>query len=250
MKALKNIIFPVLAVMLVISSVSIFAQEKEKSELNKKLADLKGKVEKVTVKVDGKDVVFEGKDAENLVKKMKSSGITSFAYSTNGENLKTRAFAVKGKKLAEITEDDGENEDVLVRVGEAIEGKEMKNIKIEKNGGKTVIHLTETDKDGKPVEKVLEGDEAEKYLKENNEGVIVYTTKRDVPVRVKSFRARAPRTMIIKRDNDDEDDDAEAVTVYVTKGDKGSKGEKGDKDAKEITIKKVIKEKKQENKEN
>jgi hypothetical protein len=247
MKALKNTIFPVLAVMIVVSSVSLFAQEK--SELNKKLSELKGKVEKVTVKVDGKDVVFEGKDAENMVKKMKGAGIAAFSYSTAGKNLKTRAYTVRGKELAEIREDEDGDEDVVLVEGKPIEGVAATNIMIQKNDGKTKVVLTEKDKDGKPVEKILEGDEAEKYLKENNEGIKVITMDRaSVPVRVKGFKTKAPRTFIVKSDKDDEDDDAEAVTVYVTKGDKGSKGAKGEKGAKEVTLK-VIKEKKIDNKE-
>ena len=53
-------------ILLALFSIAISAQDKEKP--NSKMDQLKGKIEKITVKVDGKDVVFEGKEAEKLAK--------------------------------------------------------------------------------------------------------------------------------------------------------------------------------------
>lgn len=56
----KSKFFTIMVLVLIgVFSLTLFAQEKEESK--SKLDQLKGKVEKITVTVDGKDVVFEGK---------------------------------------------------------------------------------------------------------------------------------------------------------------------------------------------
>ncbi|MEW6652149.1 MAG: hypothetical protein AB1394_01640, partial [Bacteroidota bacterium] len=56
--------------LLVVLGIALNAQEKETKD---KLDNLKGKVEKVTIKVDGKEVVFEGKEAERIAKAAKAA---------------------------------------------------------------------------------------------------------------------------------------------------------------------------------
>lgn len=246
MKSLKNIILPLLALFVLFSSNSLFSQEKGKSELDKKIAELKGKVEKITVKVDGKDVVFEGKDAENLVKKMKSGGLSSFAYSIGSGKAKSKAYTIISGDMDDIKNVDAE--DFVVSLSNnGDEGKETKNIKVKKVDGKLKLNLIETDKDGNKVEKNLEGEEAEKYLKENNDGAIFVTGKKlsaKMPDRVKIVKGHPARVVVIEKDSDgDDDEDIAEATVYISKSDKNTKN------VKDVLIKKKKTEVKKEDKE-
>ena len=136
-------------------SITLFAQD-EKDEMNSKLDQLKGKVEKVTVKVDGKDVVFEGKDAERLSKSLRLFSKTPrmMWLSDDDEDFNFEG----GNVLAYKFEDD--DFDWKERDGD----KKKVEVKIE-DGEKKVTVTTE--KDGKEETKVYEGEEAEKFLKEN-----------------------------------------------------------------------------------
>jgi hypothetical protein len=140
-----------------IFSLTVLAQDK-KDQLDSKLDQLKGKVEKLTVKVDGKDVVFEGKDAEDLAKKLRTFG--------------------KMPKMHWLSEEDGEleGEDGNVMIYKfrkndddfdwTAKGEDNKKIEVKIEDGKKKVSVT-TFKDGKEETKTYEGEEAEKFLKEN-----------------------------------------------------------------------------------
>jgi hypothetical protein len=144
--ALLTIIF------LALFSLAISAQEKEKPK--SKMDQLKGKVEKITVKVDGKDVVFEGKEAEKLAKQL------------------------RGQKRIEIVTDDGEDiigdsystmfrtkhrdNDYSFNVNS---DDDNRKIKVEDKDGEKTVTVT-TKKDGKEETKTYKGEDAEKFLKD------------------------------------------------------------------------------------
>jgi hypothetical protein len=150
----SKIIAIVVFIALGLFSAKLFAQEKD--ALREKLDNLKGKVDKVTLKVDGKDVVFEGKDAEKLYEKLQQK---------------------KMKHLSWVSEDDmedcpGGEVSVYLNSDEDMPAGAMevqKKIKIEDKDGKKTVTITTT-KDGKEDVKVLEGQEAEKFMKENQAG--------------------------------------------------------------------------------
>ena len=137
-------------------TLTLFAQDK-KDDLKSKMEQLKGKVEKITVKVDGKDVVFDGKDAEKLAKAFKFFAKTPHMMwlSDNDEDFDLGDGNVMMYKFntdkSDWKDKDGEN----------------KKIKIEVKDGKKKVTVTTTDEEGKEETKVYEGEEAEKYLKEN-----------------------------------------------------------------------------------
>jgi hypothetical protein len=64
---MKNIV-PVMLCVLALSYITLHAQ----TSLDKKLKDVKGKVEKITIKTDTGEYVFEGDDAAKLAKRLKS----------------------------------------------------------------------------------------------------------------------------------------------------------------------------------
>lgn len=130
-------------------TVNVTAQEKD--AVKSKLDDIKGNVEKVTIKADGKDVVFEGKDAEKLVKKLKDR------------------FE---KKMIWVSEDGDTNKNVMTysfdndKDFDVKAGNMDKKVKVEIKDGNKKVTVT-TMKDGKEETKVYEGAEAEKFLKDN-----------------------------------------------------------------------------------
>ena len=232
MKHFKYAFLPVFAIVFIFASINISAQEKEKSDLKKKLSELKGKVEKITVTVDGKEVVFEGKDAQALAKKMRTTGPASFAYTINGSKSKAKAYHVITRDIDVDGIDDAEalDEDVTVTLsGTGDSDKATKKIIVKKNDGKTKLTITTTDKDGKEVVKELDGEEAEKYLKENDEGVVYISSGKahaysHSPAKVKIIRARPSKAVIIEGESlDDDDDTATATEIYIEKGDKAKK---------------------------
>jgi hypothetical protein len=137
-------------ILLGLFSLTLFAQDKEGTK--SKLDQLKGKVEKITIKVDGKDVVFEGKEAEKLAKQLRQKGMFNVFTSGNGKmssNGKVKVYAYSNP-------DDEED---------AKDGKVEKKINVEVKDGKKIVVVT-TDKDGKEETKTYEGEDAEKLLKE------------------------------------------------------------------------------------
>lgn len=141
-----------LVLLLGLFSMNLLAQEK--GEDKSKLDQLKGKVEKITVKVDGKDVVFEGDDAQKMADRLKSEKRTKIFSSGDLKEMEdgdgnVMVFKYKGRSGDFVFKKDG--------------GK--KKINVEIKDGKKVVSIT-TMKDGKEETKTYEGDEAEKFLKE------------------------------------------------------------------------------------
>jgi len=218
---IKKSLLLLIILLVVFSITNLYAQEKEKSGLKKKLSDIKGKVEKITVRVDGKDVVFDGEEAENLVKKMKKDPSEGITYSFGARGLRGRNFTVLRGDLDEIAESG--DEDILISI--AGDGtKEAKSIKVEKSDGKTKVTIKTTDENGEEVIKTLEGKEAEKYLEENEEGVISVSdaacaTNLCGKMKMKVMKGKPARTIIIEKNSDDDDDN----TVIIQKPVKAKK---------------------------
>jgi hypothetical protein len=176
-ETMKNInqLKTVLIMLLLVLGITLNAQDKV---IKDKIADLKGKIEKVTFKVDGKDVVFEGKEADRIAKFARAAvQSNAFVFSTDDEDgmpgVKKRIKVIKSGGNAEfdvMTSDDFDWKT----------DKDQKKVKVEIKDGKKNITVT-TNKDGKEETKTYEGEEAEKFLKEQEgEGNIkVYMKKLD-----------------------------------------------------------------------
>lgn len=140
-----------------IFSLTILAQDK-KDDLEKKLDQLKGKVEKLTVRVDGKDVVFEGKDAQDLAKKLQEFGKLPGMVWLSDEDGK---FESKDGNVLmyRFNKKDG-------KIDVDTKGEENKKVEVRIEDGKKKVTVT-TFKDGKEETKTYEGEEADKFIKEN-----------------------------------------------------------------------------------
>ncbi|MFA5805750.1 MAG: hypothetical protein WC879_14020 [Melioribacteraceae bacterium] len=148
----KSKFFAIMIILILgIFSTAIFAQEKD--ETKSKLDNLKGKIEKLTIKADGKDIVFEGKDAEKLVGMLKSSPHKGFMFKNDdGKMMKMGG----GNVMMFRSKDDAADEKGC---------EKKKNVKVEVNNDGKKITVT-TMKDGKEETKVYEGEDAEKFMKE------------------------------------------------------------------------------------
>ncbi|PKL83625.1 MAG: hypothetical protein CVV24_04025 [Ignavibacteriae bacterium HGW-Ignavibacteriae-3] len=136
-------------ILLGLLSTNIFAQTTNDDD--SKLNELKGKVEKITVKVDGKEVVFEGKDAQNMADKMRSEKKIRIFSSGDLKELKDGDFDIKK---------DGITKKVMVNVED----------------GKKIVTVTTT-KDGKEETKTYEGEDAENFMKEGDGSAKNWVTK-------------------------------------------------------------------------
>ena len=144
-------LFTIILLMMV-SLIIVKAQDKKEDPLKSKLDQIKGKVEKITVKVDGKDVVFEGKEAENLVERFK------------GKRIEKRIRIIDDD--GDMQEFEGDNLVINHMKNESDNaGADKKKVKVEINDGKKKVTVTTT-KDGKEETKVYEGEDADKFLKE------------------------------------------------------------------------------------
>ena len=144
-------LFTIILLMLV-GFIIVNAQDKKEDPLKSKLDQIKGKVEKITVNVDGKDIVFEGKDAERLVERFKGKRIEKRIRITNDDS--------------DMSEIEGDNVMMYNMKDEGDKpGGEKKKVTVEINDGKKKITVTTT-KDGKEETKVYEGEDAEKFLKD------------------------------------------------------------------------------------
>jgi len=143
-------------------SMTLFAQNKEESKT--KLDQLKGKVEKITVKVDGKDVVFEGEEAQKMADQLKSEKRIKIMSSAGLKGIKESKGNVM---IFKSKEDDNDSDE---------EGGEItKKVNVEVKDGKKVVTIT-TNKDGKEETTVYEGEKAEKFIQDNDEGVRVWVS--------------------------------------------------------------------------
>ena len=146
------------------------------SELDKKVNEIKGKVDQIIIKSDGKEYSFSGDEAEQLFDSMRQDKKAKhFKFFTDdgkvftGDSL-TKKFVFKSK-------DDSDSEsNIMVFVNEDDDcdsmGKDFKKIKKEinvtDNDGNKVVTVT-TNEDGRENIEVYEGKAAEEYLDKIND---------------------------------------------------------------------------------
>jgi len=151
----KKLFIIALFVIFGLFSISLLAQEKE-NEFQNKIDQLKGKIEKVTIKVDGIDVIFEGDDAVKIVKNISTFSKIPLLWSVDENDF------VSNDKVNIIKH--------RLRKDDAFEWKDKdgdkKKVEVQIEDGKKKVTIT-TEKDGKEETKILEGEEAAKYLEEN-----------------------------------------------------------------------------------
>ena len=160
------------------SLISLNAQvavKKEKDKLSQKVDEIKGEVKKITVETDEGVTVFEGEDAEKLMKRMKSKKINAYAFINEDGDVD-----VKLDEMVILDAEDFDTEfdfDVMIMSGGegewTIKGDSTENIKekleVKREDGELKVTVT-TIENGNESVKTYTGEEAEEYLESRKEG--------------------------------------------------------------------------------
>ena len=156
-KSVKQFSFFTFLVVMILSG-NLMGQEK-KSDIKSKLNSIKGNITSITITTNEGEIDFEGEEALLLFKRLKS-----------------RNFDLKILSLEEEADFEFFSESEL----SGAEGKMKKKlVKVETIDGETTVTVT-TFKNGDKEVKVLEGEEAEKYLeKTESDGVKIKRFKVD-----------------------------------------------------------------------
>lgn len=164
-----------LAILFLFSLILVAQNKKAVSE---RLDNIKGEVTKIVITTDDGDVVFEGKDAEEIFKRVQKKNILTwiseddddFTFSADCENV--MVFKSKDGEEHIIKSVDGE-EKILIFKGDdfddidILEDNKLLKIKVEVDsvdGEDTKVTVT-TIEDGDEKVEVYEGEDADKYLK-------------------------------------------------------------------------------------
>ena len=161
-----------MALILLVNALStLFVDAQTLKDVDKKLKNIEGNVNKIVVVTDKGEVEFKGKEAEVLLGRMKAS---KKKFNFNWNHAGDSAFA--GEKRILITTDEDEEGDVMVFMKDADDDeghKEMeKKVEVEVNDGIKKVTVT-TIEDGKEMVKTYEGEEAEKFLEDVPKGEMI-----------------------------------------------------------------------------
>jgi hypothetical protein len=146
-------------------SSTLFAQDVEE-----KINDIDGKVNKITIATETDEFTFEGDDAAKLFKKMKSSANSFVWHSTDKKGNKKIVFLDSDDEEHHIEVFGGDDEDLII-ISEDIDC-EMdgmhKKVKVEVEDGNKKVTVTTTE-NGEEKTEIYEGAEADKYIDEMKE---------------------------------------------------------------------------------
>lgn len=183
---MKNLV----TVLLIIFFAAGSAFSQDEKNLKKKLKEVEGKAEKITIKTDEGEYTFEGDDAEKLLSRMKKRS-NHFSFNTPGvhldhpgfnddslsffieKHLNDSVFVSMKKMHKNFPKPDKnhfkfrifEDKDEFEVFGEG--EKNYKKVIVEDEDGEKVVTIT-TSKDGEEETEVLKGKEAEEYLENQN----------------------------------------------------------------------------------
>ena len=146
----------------ILLSTSLSAQD-----LNEKIKDIEGEVNKITITTEEGVYNFEGDDAIKLFKKMKSSGNSFVWHSTDEDGKKKIVFLDSDKAEHHMEISEGDDEELII-ISENIDKEAdgiSKKVKVEVEDGNKKVTVT-TKENGEEKTEVYEGDEADKYIEE------------------------------------------------------------------------------------
>jgi len=157
----KNLVLTGFITLLFIANLN--AQEK----LNEKIKKIDGTVDKVTITSDGKDYIFEGAEAEQLFKKMKSNNSQSFVWNSSDDSTKKKVIILDADRDEDMIEvESGAENVVIVKIDgdfDDIEDGIQKKVKVEVEDGNKTVTVT-TKENGEEKTEVYEGKEADEYI--------------------------------------------------------------------------------------
>lgn len=155
------------------------------NDLNEKIKDINGSVDKITITSDGKEYTFEGKDAEKLFQKMKSNQVQSFVWNSSDDSVKKVIILDATGNEDEIEVKGGDENVLIIKTNKGLDDMDdgiTKKIKVVVEDGNKKVTVT-TKENGQEKTEVYEGKAAEEYIEkmksENKEFDISVDTKSD-----------------------------------------------------------------------
>lgn len=173
------------------------------NDLQDKIDQIDGSVDKIIISSDGEEYIFEGADAQKLFKKMKSSKSKSFVWNTSDDgSMKKKIVIMDTDGEKEIIEIDGDDEDVLiVKSDDDFEWNSsdgmQKKVKVEIENGEKKVTIT-TNENGEETTEVYEGDEADEYLEE------MKSENDDLDIIIEKDNGKKVKKIIIKTEKEEE----------------------------------------------
>jgi peptide subunit release factor 1 (eRF1) len=172
------------------------------NDLQDKIDQIDGSVDKIIISSDGEEYIFEGADAQKLFKKMKSSKSKSFVWNTSDDgSMKKKIVIMDTDGEKEIIEIDGDDEDVLiVKSDDDFEWNSsdgmQKKVKVEIENGEKKVTIT-TKENGEEKTEVYEGDEADEYLEE------MKSENDDLDIIIEKENGKKVKKIIIKTEKEE-----------------------------------------------
>lgn len=199
MKSIYSFLLSSILTFLLLSPIH-FGQDTIEDKINK----IEGTADKIVITSNGKEYVFEGKDAEQLFEKMKRKSGKSFVWeSTDDDKTEKKVIVLKSDGEKEMIEITGDDNNILIKRDDdldSIEGDIDKKIKVEIEDGNKKVTVT-TKENGEEKTEVYEGKEAEDFLKkmksENN--------KLEISID-KDHKGKNVKKIIIKTETEDAED--------------------------------------------
>ena len=157
---------------LILSATFIMAQKD--NSVNDKLNNIKGEVNKIVISTDKGDVTFEGEDAKEILKKIKSHKIKKIQWiSEDGEDIDIDGENVmifkSGKGEKHIIKEFKDADNVLIMKHgddenfDLIENGTTIKVEVQDEDGKKIVTVT-TNEDGEERVETFEGKKADEYL--------------------------------------------------------------------------------------
>jgi hypothetical protein len=185
----------ILFVILLLSPILTFSQ----SDVKKMLKDIKGKVDEIVIKSEGKEFTFSGDEAEELFSALKKDKqVKSFSFTTKDGKVFTDDSLTK--KIIIKNLDNDSDDEFLVFVDEDFDSDDADIKKIEKkvivseDGEEKIVKVT-TNEDGKENIEIYEGKAADEYLE-----MMKSEKEIEVNVDVKEEDDKKVKTIIIEKE--------------------------------------------------
>jgi hypothetical protein len=161
MKIIAKLPILTLFISLIYSS-SLLAQD-----VNEKIKNIDGEVNKITITTEEGEYTFDGEDAAKLFKKMKSSANSFVWHSAEKEGKRKIVFLDSDDEEHHVEIFSGDDEDVIIISEDENEcmNEMHKKVKVEIEDGNKKVTVT-TNENGVEKTEVYEGDDADKYIKE------------------------------------------------------------------------------------
>jgi len=175
---------------LVIAFLSPITFGQNKKELHKKLDKIDGKVKKISIQTDKGTVSFTGKEAEEILKKLKKKE-NKFVFSVDRDDVFDKHHDVMF-----FSDDDN--------IFDVDKDGLSKKVKVEIINGKKEATI-ETTKDGKKTVEKLKGKEAEEYLKKNKvrSKTFSWKDKDGKKIKMKRFKVKSGNNVWFDKDDGD-----------------------------------------------